>query len=152
MGKLKLIAMIFLLGVTAATAQSSKPPAFYMQASDIASAMQQAIAERPSMAVSRVKVADDHQIALIRRTEAAGPIIHERGTEMHFITEGAGTLLTGGVVIRPENGTAYIQDGLARRVTAGDVVLIDEGTPHQYTAIESVVVYLEVRFSLPYAD
>jgi len=41
---------------------------------------------------------------------------------------------------------------LARRVTAGDVVLIDEGTPHQYTAIESVVVYLEVRFSLPYAD
>ncbi len=47
--------------------------------------------------------------------------------------------------------TATRPDGgyWARRVTKGDAILIPEGTPHQYTAVEGSITYLEVRFNVP---
>ena len=98
------------------------------------------------MGVSNISNGDDYRINVIHRTAAAGPIVHEVGTELHFITDGAGTLHTGGYIVRPEDGRAYIEEGLARRVSEGDAILIPEGTPHQYTAVEGSVTYLEVRF------
>jgi len=59
-------------------------------------------------------------------------------------------LVTGGIVVRPEaGGPGNIEGGLARRVVAGDAILIPEGTPHQYTAVVGSVTYLEVRFNVP---
>ena len=61
-----------------------------------------------------------------------------------------GTLVTGGIVVRPAGGgQGNIEGGLARHVTKGDAILIPEGTPHQYTAVEGSITYLEVRFSVP---
>ena len=34
-------------------------------------------------------------------------------------------------------------------MTKGDAILIPEGTPHQDTAVEGSITYLEVRFSVP---
>lgn len=133
-----------------AFAQEPMPPALYTSGADIESALAAAVAERPSMAASRVQVGEHYRINLIRRTEAAGAIVHARGTELHYVTEGAGTLVTGGVVVRPDGGgPGTIEGGLPRRVTAGDAVLIPEGTPHQYTAVEGSITYLEVRFDEP---
>lgn len=147
MSKTKLIGLILLLTSSFVLAQTPVAPASYTKAADIAAALQAAIAERPEMAVSRIIIEDDYRINLIRRTEAAGPIVHDVGTELHYITEGAGTLHTGGVVVRPANGgQAHIEGGMAVRVSKGDAVLIPEGTPHQYTAVEGSVSYLEVRF------
>ena len=102
------------------------------------------------MAVSRIEVSDHYRINLIRRTEAAGAIVHRPGTELHYVTEGGGTLVTGGIVVRPEGGgPGSIEDGLARQVSAGDAILIPEGTPHQYTAVQGSITYLEVRFNVP---
>ena len=132
---------------TLAIAQTVIPPALYIKADDINSALEKSAAERENMAVGTISSGDDYRINLIRRTAAAGAIVHEVGTELHFITEGAGTLVTGGIVIRPTGGgRANIEQGLARRVTVGDAVLIPEGTPHQYTAVEGAISYLEVRF------
>ena len=85
-------------------AQSAMPPALYAEADGIAQALAESAAERPAMAVSRISNNDDYRINIIRRTEAAGPIIHDVGTELHYITEGSGTLLTGGVINRPADG------------------------------------------------
>jgi mannose-6-phosphate isomerase-like protein (cupin superfamily) len=102
------------------------------------------------MAASRVQIGDHYRINLIRRTEAAGAIVHQRGTELHYVTDGAGTLVTGGLVVRPAGGgQGTIEGGLARHVTAGDAILIPEGTPHQYTAVNGSITYLEVRFNEP---
>ena len=132
---------------TLAIAQIVVPPALYIKADDINGALQKSAAERKNMAVGTISNGDDYQINLIQRTAAAGAIVHEVGMELHFITEGAGTLVTGGIIVRPaEGGRANIEQGLARRVTVGDAVLIPEGTPHQYTTVEGTISYLEVRF------
>ena len=144
--KLTLGSMLFFI-CTLAIAQTTVPPALYIKADDINSALQKSATERENMAVGTISNGDDYRINLIRRTAAAGAIVHEVGTELHFITEGAGTLVTGGIIVRPtDGGRANIERGLAQRVTVGDAVLIPEGTPHQYTAVEGAVSYLEVRF------
>lgn len=150
MPRLKTAGVILIAVPTLAVAQEPMAPAFYTAGTDIASALASALAERPSMAASRVAVGDHYRINLIRRTEAAGAIVHQRGTELHYVTEGAGTLVTGGVVVRPAGGgPGTIEGGLARQVTRGDAILIPEGTPHQYTAVDSAITYLEVRFNEP---
>ena len=133
-----------------AIAQEPVPPALYTAGTDIASVLAAAIAERPSMAASRIEVGEHYRINLIRRTEAAGAIVHRPGTELHYVTDGAGTLVTGGIVVRPAGGgRGNIEGGLARHVVKGDALLIPEGTPHQYTAVEGSITYLEVRFNVP---
>ncbi|MEX0962897.1 MAG: hypothetical protein WDZ52_02495 [Pseudohongiellaceae bacterium] len=130
-----------------AVAQSPVPPASYFKAEDIQQALQRSAAERPGMAVGNIQNGDDFRINLIRRTEAAGAIVHEVGTELHYITEGAGILVTGGVINRPaDGGRATIIGGHSQRVTVGDAVLVPVGTPHWYTSVETSITYLEVRF------
>jgi mannose-6-phosphate isomerase-like protein (cupin superfamily) len=130
-----------------ASAQSDVAPALYVQAADIAQALQRSAAERSGMAVGTITTTDDYRINLIRRTTPAGAISHAVGTELHYITEGAGTLVTGGTIIRGANGgNATIENGVSRRVSVGDAILIPVGTPHWYSAIEGAISYLEVRF------
>lgn len=150
MSSAKMLGIALFAFPASAMAQESMPPALYTAGTDIASALAAAVAERPSMAVSRIEVSDHYRINLIRRTEAAGAIVHRPGTELHYVTEGGGTLVTGGIVVRPEGGgPGNIEDGLARQVSAGDAILIPEGTPHQYTAVQGSITYLEVRFNVP---
>jgi mannose-6-phosphate isomerase-like protein (cupin superfamily) len=139
------LALAVFLGA-AIFAQSSMPPGQYMSAAEFAGAIEQSAGDRPGMAVGRMTNTDDYRINMIHRTQAAGAIIHEVGTELHYITDGAGTLVTGGVIVRPDGGRPSIEGGRAQRVGVGDAVLIPEGTPHQYTAVEGSVTYLEVRF------
>lgn len=146
MRKIIMIASITLFGLV--QAQSPMPPALYVQADDLGSALTATLAERGNMGVGNVANGSDFRINLITRTEAAGAIVHDVGTELHFITAGAGILATGGVAVRPANGgRANIEGGHAQRVTVGDAILIPVGTPHQYTSVEGSVSYLEVRFN-----
>ena len=148
--KIKRVGFILLAFPTFAFAQEPVPPALYTAGTDIASALARAVGQRPGMAASRIEVSEHYRINLIHRTEAAGAIVHRPGTELHYVTEGAGTLVTGGIVVRlAGGGQGNIEGGLARRVTVGDAILIPEGTPHQYTAVEGSITYLEVRFNVP---
>ncbi|MEX2132261.1 MAG: hypothetical protein WD772_12330 [Pseudohongiellaceae bacterium] len=148
----KTIATVCTLLVTGivVNAQEPMPPALYVNGADIAAALERSATERPGMGAGLVTTTDHYRINLIRRTEAAGAIVHIPGTELHYIIDGAGTLVTGGIVVRPEGGgPGNIEGGLARQVAKGDAILIPEGTPHQYTAVEGSVTYLEVRFNVP---
>ncbi len=147
---MKYTALAILLATSATFAQTPVAPALYMSQTDIATGLAKAGAERPSMAASLITTTDQYRINLIRRTEAAGAIVHRPGTELHFITAGAGTLVTGGIVVRPaDGGQATIEQGFAQRVSKGDAILIPEGTPHWYSAVEGEITYLEVRFNVP---
>ena len=127
--------------------QTAVPPGRYVTVDDIAAAMAISLAERPTFGVSRIDNGDDFDINLISRTAPAGAIIHADATEYHYIAEGAGVLVTGGISVRPAGGgPANIEGGYAQRVSVGDLVVIPQGTPHQYTSVEDVVSYLEVRF------
>jgi len=148
--RVKIVGIMLFAFPTLVIAQEPVPPALYTAGTDIASALARAVGQRPGMAASRIEVSDHYRINLIRRTEAAGAIVHRPGTELHYVTDGAGTLVTGGIVVRPAGGgQGNIEGGLARHVTKGDAILIPEGTPHQYTAVEGSITYLEVRFNVP---
>lgn len=141
------IAVLILLITGLIEAQSPRPPALYVEADSLASAVASTLADRQNMGVGNVSNGSDFRINLIKRTQAAGAIVHDVGTELHYITEGAGTLVTGGVVVGEAGTRRNIEGGLAKRVTVGDAILIPVGTPHQYTSVEGSVSYLEVRFN-----
>ena len=71
---------------------------------------------------------------------ATGPA---KGTEVHYIIEGAATVVTGGTLV-----DRTIQGGVTQHVAKGDVLVIPAGTPHWYKDVEGTVTYLEVRFDV----
>lgn len=100
-------------------------------------------------------------VALVRRVtpEPHDAILHEKVTEIYYITEGGGVLETGGKLTDPKPfGTATglpeigpsqrgtgIQGGSSRHVGVGDVVVIPAGMPHRFTSIDGPVTYIDYR-------
>jgi mannose-6-phosphate isomerase-like protein (cupin superfamily) len=78
-------------------------------------------------------------------------------TEVYYVLEGAGTLVTGGTLKKPAtprqstlgNWTDVASDGIeggvSRRIAKGDVVIIPGGVPHGWASTEGDVTYLIVR-------
>lgn len=103
-------------------------------------------------------------IFLLKRPKTAtqGAILHDnRISEVYYMLEGAGTLVTGGTLVGPQRvpadseivtriagpsitGTA-IEGGVRRRIAKGDVVILPGGTPHWWSELESNIAYLVVR-------
>ena len=153
------------LGPLAGAAQqnsSASPPAAaprgtaatFVSAADLEAALKKATESNPNMSAARIDNHDQYRINIVRRGRPAGAIAHAVGTELHYIVEGGGTLVTGGTIVRPAAGAptgtlARIEGGVTRKVGKGDVVLIPENTPHWYSEVDSAIAYLEVRFSVP---
>src|SRR6185503_5764865 len=128
--------------------------ATFVSAADLEAAMQKAIAANPDMSTARIDNHDQYRINIVRRGKPAGAIAHAVGTELHYIVEGSGTIVTGGTIVRPPAGAAQgtlakIEGGVTRNVAKGDAILIPENTPHWYSEINGSIAYLEVRFSVP---
>ena len=104
------------------------------------------------MTTSAVSNTDQYRINIVHRDRAAGAIAHPGNTELHYIIEGSGTVVTGGTIQRAAAGgagNATIQNGVERRITKGDIVIIPPNTPHWYKAVDGTITYLEVRFLAP---
>jgi quercetin dioxygenase-like cupin family protein len=73
------------------------------------------------------------------REEAAGRLweVHAHFDDVIFVTKGEADLVTGGTVIEPHTGAdgetkgKGIKDGREQIITAGAIVHIPAGTPHQ---------------------
>jgi mannose-6-phosphate isomerase-like protein (cupin superfamily) len=125
-------------------------PATYLTNAELTTALKKATEGNADMSTAAVKNTDQYRINIVRRGKAAGAIAHKPGTEVHHIIDGAGTLVTGGTIVRPPGGgMATIQGGESRHVGKGDVILIPENTPHWYKDVEGSITYLEVRFNVP---
>jgi mannose-6-phosphate isomerase-like protein (cupin superfamily) len=100
-------------------------------------------------------------IALVQRVlaETNDAILHEKVTEIYYMTQGSGTLELGGTLVDPkpfgpstgfpdigasQRGTG-IRGGTSRRVGVGDVVVIPAGTPHRFTAVDGPITYITYR-------
>jgi quercetin dioxygenase-like cupin family protein len=148
------VALALLVGVAAASIAQSPPtsqPATYMTGAELAAALKKATEANPDMSTARVQNTDQYRINIVRRGKGAGAMAHQPGTEVHYIIEGAGTLATGGRLVRAAagGGPSTIEGGQVKRVAKGDVVLIPENTPHWYKDVEGSITYLEVRFNVP---
>lgn len=145
---------------------TSSLPATYVTAADIQAnlngAPNSAVNPQPNI---RVVDAGGYNIAvgIIHRPQTPPGVaaVHFKVSEIYHVTEGAGTLVTGGAMVnakaRPADavsvrledgpgasGTA-IEGGVTRRIKAGDVVVIPAGVPHWFSKIEGSITYVVVR-------
>ena len=92
--------------------------------------------------------------------EVVRGLVHHKVTEVYYILEGSGTLVTGGSVevvreLSPESGAARqlvgpsqigtSSNGHSRQVSKGDIVVIPAGVFHGFSHIEDHVSYLSIR-------
>ncbi len=144
-----------IIGFIALAQDSGAPPALYKSNAELEAALEEAVAAAASAAGWSVTVSPG--ITIRRRTAAVGnyAIIHPHSMEIYRILEGSGTLVTGGRLnepLEPQTSDDLIRTargisgGLARRVSAGDVLVLQPGTPHWFSEVGAEgVTYMESR-------
>ena len=63
---------------------------------DLQAALKQAIAKTNDMAASPIALTDQYRVNIVHRPKANGAIAHPGYTELHYIIDGSGTVVTGG--------------------------------------------------------
>lgn len=128
-------------------------PAIYKSHTELAEVLKQAMARtNGEQSSSPVANTDQYRVNVVHREKAAGALAHAGNTELHYIIEGAGTVVTGGTIVRPaagSGGSATIENGETRHLEKGDVIIVPAGSPHWYSKVDSPITYLEVRFVAP---
>lgn len=82
-------------------------------------------------------------------------IAHEtRTSEVYYILEGGGTLVTGGTIANPKPVPANrspgprgekIEGGVSRHVAKGDLIIIPGRTPHWWSSLDGDIRYMIIR-------
>ena len=125
-------------------------PATYKSAESLTAALKIAKATAGGMTTSAVSNTDQYRINIVHRAQSAGAIAHEGNTELHYIIEGSGTVVTGGKIVRGGDGKpATIVDGVMQKVKPGDVIIVPANSPHWYSHVDTAITYLEVRWLAP---
>ena len=161
---LKRLVICFTFLVTSSAlfaADESSLPAVYKSAAELMATLAKNAEAKSDQATSPIANEDHYRINIVRRGSAGTAMAHAtgpaKGSEVHYIIDGAATVVTGGTLVRPAGasgrgnvtpGNTTIDGGESRRVTKGDVIFIPAGTPHWYKEVEGSVTYLEVRFDV----
>lgn len=150
-----LVSAAYLLVGALHAQETGAPAGLYMSEAEILSALDQAAAASASAGGWSVTVAPG--ISIRRRSSAVEQyaIIHPYSIEIYRVLEGSGTFVTGGKLILPLAETTSedivrtlngIKNGLERQVKAGDVLVLQPGTPHWFKSIAGdTITYMESR-------
>jgi quercetin dioxygenase-like cupin family protein len=99
--------------------------------------------------------APDYTVSVNRRTAAGQVEVHEKETDIFYVTDGEATFVTGGKLIggkesRPNQllGTD-IQGGETHHLAKGDVIVIPAGVPHWFKEVPKSVQYFTVKSIKP---
>ena len=85
------------------------------------------------------------------RTSVGPAAVHETEAELFYVIDGSGTMVTGGKLTgetrpNPTNrGGTSIDGGASRHVARGDFVIVPEGTPHWFSAIDGTLVLMSLH-------
>ncbi len=144
-----------LAGSTSLAQTIGAPAAIYMTNEEIMDQLDQAA--RNSTSAAGVSVTISPGISVRRRMSGVTQyaVLHPYSVEIYRILEGSGTLVTGGLlnpplaeaisddIMRTQHG---VEGGLARQVKAGDVLVLQPGTPHWFSSIDGEsITYMESR-------
>jgi len=94
---------------------------------------------------------------LYRWQPETNALIHSHATEIYYILEGSGTLITGGSLQNPNaNDLARVGAGVgqsgvhvggtSRKIGPHDVVIVPGGMPHRFAQLDGPIKYLVYRF------
>jgi mannose-6-phosphate isomerase-like protein (cupin superfamily) len=89
------------------------------------------------------------------KADPGDAIAHEtRTSEVYYILEGGGTLVTGGRIVNPRPVPANrspgprgekIEGGVTRHVSKGDLIIIPGRTPHWWSSLDGDINYMIIR-------
>jgi mannose-6-phosphate isomerase-like protein (cupin superfamily) len=89
------------------------------------------------------------------KSEPGDAIAHEtRTSEVYYILDGGGTLVTGGRIVNPKPVPANrspgprgekIEGGVTRHVSKGDLIIIPGRTPHWWSSLDGDINYMIIR-------
>ena len=88
-----------------------------------------------------------------RRVMAGQAEVHAADTDIFYVTEGSATIVTGGTAVNGkttgpgETRADKISNGVARRLTKGDVIVIPAGIPHQFTEVTGTFLYFVIKIT-----
>lgn len=156
---LKSIGVLLAMSVAGSLLRAADPasplPATFKSAAELAAALHQSMAKGGDQSSAPIANESHDRINIVRRDKPGPPMAHAtgpaKGTEVHYIIDGAATVVTGGTLVRPAadaRAASRIVNGIERHVSKGDVVVIPAGTPHWYKEVDGSVTYLEVRFDV----
>lgn len=145
------------LAVSDVAAQGTPPPpapapgsaGIFRSNADMQAALAASIRRGGELASSSIALTDQYRGSFVRRDRPNSAIQHPGNTEMHYIVEGSGTVVTGGTIVRTQGAPARIEGGEAHRVVKGDIIIIPAGSPHMYSQIDEPITYLEWRWVAP---
>lgn len=92
-----------------------------------------------------------YQVHAARKTEPGMAEVHAQDTDVIYVVEGSGTIVTGGAVVNPkttgpgETRGASISGGSRRTLSKGDTIIIPNGTPHWIDHVEGTLLYHVVK-------
>ena len=152
----------FVVILTASAAFAQQPPApaaaaasrTMVSASEVTALVTKAKAERKDnqalLAQSMIQLAP-YNVSLEYRAAVANAAVHETEAELFYVIDGSATLVTGGKLTNENRTNAAnlsgsgIEGGVSRRVAKGDFIMVPEGTPHWFSAIDGTVVLMSLH-------
>lgn len=94
---------------------------------------------------------DGYSVSGVHRDKAGQVEVHQKETDIFYITDGAATFVTGGTMTGGKEtktgqmiGTG-IQGGETHHLSKGDVITIPAGTPHWFKEVSPSVSYYMVK-------
>jgi mannose-6-phosphate isomerase-like protein (cupin superfamily) len=156
MQPIRIVLALTLLAAVAG-AQSAPPDKIVATSSEIMAMVAKAKADRkpdqPTFAQPLLALAPYG--ANLEYRAAIGPsAVHKKYAEFFYVVDGSATLMTGGKLVNEKSngdnlsGTA-IEGGSSRQVAKGDFVIVPEGTPHWFSAINGNITLMSFRLPRP---
>jgi len=129
-----------------------------VSAAEVAAMMAKAKVDRKDgqalLAQSMIRL-DQYNVSLEYRAAVANAAVHETEAELFYVIDGSATLVTGGKLKNETRTNAAnlsgsgIEGGQSRHVAKGDFIMVPEGQPHWFSAIDGTVVLMSLH--LPHA-
>jgi len=133
-----------------APAPAPGSPATFKSGQDLTAVLNSVKPNAAGMFSSSVTANDQYRVSVIKREQPAGALAHAGNSELLYILEGEGTMVTGGTLVPAASGKpASVSNGATQKFVKGDVFIVPPGSPHWFASIDKPVTYLEVRWVAP---
>jgi mannose-6-phosphate isomerase-like protein (cupin superfamily) len=138
------VAILFVVGVI--TRAATTPGVFFCPHDKVAASLEKS---------GPLVTAPDFLVQGSHRTANGQPELHDKETDIFYITDGSATFITGGKltgdkVTKPgQRLGGTIAGGEAHQLTKGDIITIPAGTPHWFKEVPKSVSYLVVKVLKP---
>jgi len=102
------------------------------------------------LAQSMIQLAP-YNVSLEYRAAVANAAVHETEAELFYVVDGSAMLVTGGK-LKDEKRTnaanlsgSAVEGGTSRHIAKGDFIMVPEGTPHWFSAIDGTIVLMSLH-------